>query len=68
MFKKIISVYLSNCTYNKYTEAEAKLIINNIPDASIGEIPILKILNASYFEYDFVLGFGKVEYDYLKQR
>ena len=66
--KKINSVYLSNCTYNKYQEAEAKLIINNIPDGSIGEIPILKILNASYFEYDFVLGFGKVEYDYLKQR
>ena len=66
--KKINSVYLTNCVYKKYREAEAKLSINSIPDGSIGEIPILKILNASYFEYDFVLGFGKVEYDYLKQK
>jgi len=65
--KKINSVYLSNCTFNQYREAEAKLIINSIPDCSIGIIPILKILNASYFEYDYELGFGKVEYDYLKQ-
>ena len=65
--KKIITVYLSNCTYHKYQEAEAKLTMNSIPDCSIGEIPILTILYASYFEYDYVLGFGKVEYDYLKQ-
>jgi acetoacetate decarboxylase len=66
--KKINSVYLRNCTYNKYREAEAKLIMNSIPDSSIGEIPVLKILSASYFVFDFVLGFGKVEYDYLKQK
>jgi len=42
--------------------------INNRPDESIGDIPVLKILNASYFVYDFVLGFAKVEYDYLKQK
>jgi acetoacetate decarboxylase len=52
-------------TYTKFQEAKAKLIINNIPDASIGEIPILKILDASYSESNFILGFGKTEYDYL---
>jgi acetoacetate decarboxylase len=66
--KQINSVYLSNCTYSKYQEAEAKLIINSIPDGSVGEIPVIKILKASYFEYSFILGFGKIEYDYLKQK
>jgi len=64
--KRINSVYLSNCNYHIFKEAEAKLKINSIPDGSIGEIPILKILDASYFVYDYVLGFGEVEYDYLK--
>ena len=59
---------MSNCNYHIFKEAEAKLKINSIPDGSIGEIPILKILDASYFVYDYVLGFGKVEYDYLKQQ
>lgn len=65
--KKIISVYLSNCTFHKYQVAEAELVINNLPDGGIGVIPVLKVLSASYFIYDYVLGFGKVEYDYLKQ-
>ncbi|MBN2763296.1 MAG: acetoacetate decarboxylase family protein, partial [Bacteroidales bacterium] len=66
--KRINSVYLSNCNYHIYKEAEAKLKINSIPDGSFGEIPILKILDASYFVYDYVLGFGKAEYDYLNQQ
>ena len=66
--KKLNSVFMTNSTYTKYQEATAKLIINNIPDASIGEIPILKILDASYSESNFILGFGKTEYDYLKQK
>jgi len=65
--KKLNSVYMTNSTYTKYQEATAKLIINNIPDASIGEIPIIRVLNASYNVSNFVLGFGKTEYDYLKQ-
>jgi len=40
---------------------------NSIPNHSIGEIPIIKILNASYSESDYDLGFGKTEYDYLLQ-
>jgi acetoacetate decarboxylase len=66
--KKLNSVLMTNSIYTKYQEATAKLIINNIPDASIGEIPIIKILDASYSESNFILGFGKTEYDYLKQK
>jgi len=66
--KKLNSVYMSQFTYTKFQEAKAKLIINNIPDASIGEIPVIKILDASFNESNFILGFGKTEYDYLKQK
>ena len=65
--KQLNSVYSSNFTFNKLQLAKAKLTINNIPDNSIGEIPIIKILNASYFESNFILGFGKKEFDYLQQ-
>lgn len=66
--KKLISLSSSQFSYSKYQEAIGKLTINNIPDASIGEIPVVSILNASYSVNNFVLGFGKVEYDYLKQK
>lgn len=66
--KQLNSVYMRQSTYTKFQEAKAKLTINNIPDASIGEIPIIKILDASYSESNFILGFGKIEYDYLKQK
>ena len=66
--KKLNSVYMSQFTYTKFQEAKAKLIINNIPDASIGEIPVIKILDASFYESNFILGFGRTEYDYLKQK
>jgi acetoacetate decarboxylase len=66
--KKLNSVFMTNNTYTKYQEATAKLIINNIPDAFIGELPIIRVLNASYHESNFLLGFGKTEYDYLKQK
>ena len=65
---QINSVYMSKYIFNKYLGASAKLNINNIPDGSIGEIPIIKILNAYYLEYNCVLGFGKTEYDFLKQK
>jgi len=64
--KKLNSVIMANYTYTKYQQGLAKLVINNIPDAIIGEIPIYKILDASYSEVNFILGFGKTEYDYLK--
>jgi acetoacetate decarboxylase len=66
--KQLNSVYLTNYTFTKLQLAKAKLTINSIPDNSIGEIPIIKILNATYFESNFILGFGKIEYDYLKQK
>lgn len=65
--KKLVSLYSSQFSYSKYQDAIGKLTINNIPDASIGEIPVVSILNASYSVSNFILGFGKVEYDYLKQ-
>jgi len=65
--KKLISLYSSKFSYVKFQEAKGNLIINNIPDGSIGEIPVINILDASYSITDFVLDFGKVEYDYLKQ-
>lgn len=66
--KQINSVYSSNFTFHKLQLAKATLTINSIPDNSIGEIQIIRILNAFYFKGDFVLGFGKTEYDYLKQK
>ena len=66
--KQLNSLYSSQFSYSKFQEANGKLTINNIPDASIGEIPVVKILNASYSVSNFVLGFGKTEYDYLKQK
>lgn len=66
--KQLNSVYLSNYTFTKLRMAQAKLTINSIPDNSVGEIPIIKILSAVYFESNFILGFGKTEYDYLKQK
>jgi acetoacetate decarboxylase len=66
--KQLNSVYSRNFTFTKLQEAEAELTINSIPNASIGEIPIIKILNAYYYESNFVLGFGKIEFDYLKQQ
>lgn len=66
--KKLISLYSGQFSYSRYQEANGKLTINNIPDASIGEIPVFNILDASYSVNNFVLGYGKVELDYLKQK
>ena len=66
--KQLNSVYSSNNTITKLQEAKAKMTINSIPDAAIGEIPIIKILNASYSESNFLLGYGKIEFDYLKNQ
>jgi acetoacetate decarboxylase len=66
--KKLISLYSSQFSYPKFQKANGKLTINNIPDASIGEIPVINILDASYSVNNFVLGYGKVEFDYLKQK
>lgn len=66
--KKLNSVYMTDNTITKYQEARAKLTINSIPDNAAGEIPVIKILNASYSESNFILGFGQTEYDYLKQK
>lgn len=65
---KLISLYSSQFSYSKFQAANGKLTINNIPDASIGEIPVVNILDASYSVNNFVLGYGKIEYDYLKQK
>lgn len=64
--KQLNSLYMSNYTVTKLIEAEAKLSINEISNASIGQIPVIRILNASYTETDFILDYGKIEYDYLK--
>lgn len=66
--QQLNSVYMRNNTITKLQEAKAELTIKNIPDASVGEIPIIKILNASYRKSDFLLGYGKVEYDYLNEQ
>jgi len=65
--QQLNSVYSSNYTITKLQEAKAELTIHNIPDASIGEIPIIKILSATYRESNFLLGYGKVEHDYLRK-
>lgn len=66
--QQLNSVYMRNNTITKLQELKAELTINNIPDASIGEIPIIRILSASYRESNFLLGYGKIEYDYLKKQ
>jgi len=66
--QQLNSVYSRNNTITKLQEAKVELTINSIPDASIGEIPVIKILNASYRESNFLLGYGKIEYDYLRNQ
>ena len=66
--KQLNSVYSSNYTITKLQEAKANLTINSIPDAAIGDIPITKILNATYFESNFLLGYGKIEFEYSKNQ
>ncbi len=66
--KRLISLYSSQFSYSRFQEANGKLTIDNIPDASIGEIPVVSILDASYSVNNFILDYGKVEFDYLKQK
>jgi acetoacetate decarboxylase len=42
----------------------AQLTFESSPTDPLGRIPVLEILNASYSESSFVLGYGQVVHDY----
>ena len=44
-----------------------KLELGSLPSDPLGAIPVVEILSAGYEEQDFVLGYGEVVYDYLRQ-
>jgi acetoacetate decarboxylase len=66
--KRLNSVYSSNMSFNKLQTGQATLTMNSLPDISVGKIPVIKIMNAAYFESNYMLGFGKTEYDYLEKK
>ena len=66
--KQLNSVYSSQFSYSIFQEAIGKVTINDIPNGSVEKIPVVRILSSSYSVSNFVLGFGKTEYDYLKQK
>jgi acetoacetate decarboxylase len=59
------AVYVDNFrTYNSRI-LNADIELKSFPHENIGEIPVIKILKAVYFECDFVLGFGRTEFNFL---
>ena len=66
--KQLNSVYSSKFSYSIFQEAIGKVTINDIPNGSVEKIPVVRILRSSYSVSNLVLGFGKTEYDYLKQK
>jgi hypothetical protein len=44
-----------------------KLSLSSLPSDPLGSIPVVEIVGAGYEEQDFVLDYGEVVFDYLRQ-
>lgn len=65
--KQLTSTVLGDVKVHVVRGGTGKLVLDSLPSDPLGSIPVVEIVGAGYQEHDFVLGYGEVVFDYLKQ-
>jgi acetoacetate decarboxylase len=62
---QLTSTTMGDPKVTEFRPGAGTLSFGSTPVAPLGSIPVVEILQASWYEYDFTLDFGTVVHDYL---
>jgi acetoacetate decarboxylase len=65
--KQLTTTVSRNVKTHLLRNGSGKLVLGSLPSDPLGTIPVVDIVDARYMERDFVLDYGDVVYDYLRQ-
>jgi acetoacetate decarboxylase len=65
--KQLTTAVVRDISVQKLAFGEAQLVLGGSDLDPLDQIPVKKILKAYYAESDFILDYGEIVYDYLKQ-
>jgi acetoacetate decarboxylase len=65
--KQLTTAVLRDEINKEVCPGDVTLRLGSTPSDPLGEIPVLEIVNSLYFIGGFVLDYGRVVHDYLKE-